>query len=51
MNFKNHVKTHWAGCPADDLGGAAVPATPEAEKVHREHASAPQTLRDRRRRE
>lgn len=51
VNFKNHVKTHWEGRSADDMGGAAMPATPEAEKVHHEHAPTPQTLRDSLRRE
>ena len=35
VNFKNHVKARWRGRPADDLGGGAVPAMPDAEKVGR----------------
>lgn len=35
MNFKNHVKARWQGKPADDLGGNAVAAMPDAEKVRR----------------
>lgn len=33
VNFKNHVKTHWVGRPADDIGLPAIPATPEPEKA------------------
>lgn len=33
VNFKNHVKAHWQGRPADDLGSGAVAAMPDAEKV------------------
>jgi Importin-beta N-terminal domain len=33
VNFKNHVKARWKGRPADDLGGGAVAAMPDAEKV------------------
>ena len=45
VSFKNHVKVHWAGRPAGELGDAEIPATPEPEKVLRKAGKYGYTFR------